>query len=43
MVSDYLGLGFALGELIEVPGRTFKILKRVDPTFLKYVWSGFGS
>lgn len=43
MVSDYLGLGVALGELIEVPGRTFKILKRVDPTFLRYVWSGFGT
>lgn len=39
MIGDYLMLGVALGELVEVPGRPFKSLQRIDPTYLRYRWS----
>lgn len=39
MVSDYLGLGVALGEMVQVPGRAFPTLQRLDPTYIRYRWA----
>lgn len=38
MAADGLGMGFSLGELVPVPNRSFPVLQRRDPEFVRYRW-----
>ena len=42
MLADYLMLGVSIGELIDVPGRDYPVLRRLDPQWLRYRWTDPG-
>jgi hypothetical protein len=38
-VGDGIELGVAVAEMLEVPGRSYPVMMRLDPEWLVYVWS----
>lgn len=40
LVADSILLGVGVGELVQIPGRPFAVLTRLDPSFLRYRHNG---